>query len=67
MFVKPVIAHFMIDPYQDKETAGHSYGNPGNIDERIALVSGDVPQSDFQIIVKHGDSKKGVLFGKAEN
>jgi len=67
MFMKPVIAHFMIDPNQDQKTAGHSHCKPGNIDERIALVSNDVPQSDFQIIVKHGDSKKGVSFGKTEN
>jgi hypothetical protein len=41
------------DPEADEQAAGHSNGQPGDVDEGVALVAFDVADSDFKIVLKH--------------
>jgi hypothetical protein len=48
-----VIIEFVVDPEEDQDEACHPDGEACDIDERIPLVSSDVPEGDLDVIIKH--------------
>ena len=48
-----VIMEFVVDPKEDQDETCHPDGESCDIDERIGLVSSDVPECDLNIIFKH--------------
>jgi hypothetical protein len=58
-----VIIEFVVDPEEDQDEACHPNGEACDIDERIPLVSSDVPECDLDVIFKHGCfSLRALLF-----
>jgi len=54
IFMELIVAQFVLDPDSDKQAASHTNGQPGDIDEGMAFMPFDVPQSDSQVVFKHG-------------
>jgi len=51
--MKLIVAQFMLDEYDDKESAGESNGQPQDVDSRIAFMSFHIAKSDFYIVFQH--------------
>jgi hypothetical protein len=49
-----IVAQFVLYPDSDKQAASHTNGQPDDIDEGMALMPFDVPQSDSQVVFKQG-------------
>jgi hypothetical protein len=39
---------------KDQETAGHSDGQPGDVEERVSFAFAQVAESNFGVVEKHG-------------
>ena len=48
-----IIAEFVLHIKKDQDAAGDSDGQSQQIDERIPLMAGDVPEGCFEIVFKH--------------
>ena len=53
MVMKLIKAQLILDPEHDQDTAGHSDGQPCDVDEGKRLVSLNIPESHFEVIFKH--------------
>ena len=54
MRMEPVIAEFIPNPEQDKNTAGHPDGQAGDINGCKCFVANNVPERDFEVVEQHG-------------
>ena len=52
--MKAVITEFISDIKQNQSTAGHTNGQPGNVDDRKYLVSPYISHCNFEIAFEHG-------------
>ena len=53
LFMKGVVADFILNPQKDQNAAGHADGQPKNVDKRITQVIFQVPQSKFHVVFEH--------------
>ena len=51
--MEPVVAVFMDDEQQDKQTGADANGEPANIDKAIGLVAQQVAPGDGELALKH--------------
>lgn len=54
-----VESSLVADPEEDQERAGHAGREPGDIEDRVDLVSAEAPEGDLEIVPEHGDSRLG--------
>jgi hypothetical protein len=48
-----VVAPFVVNPKEDQKAAGHTNGQPGDIDEGITLVTAYVTKGGDDIVAYH--------------
>ena len=48
-----VVAQFVADIERDNQAAGHTDGEPGDVDQRIALMSQNVSDGGFNVVFEH--------------
>jgi len=53
MDMKPIIAEFVVDIYEDTDAAGHPYSQAGDIDDGVGLLSFEIPEGNLQVVVEH--------------
>jgi len=53
MFLKPVKTNFVFGIQHNKHAAGQSKRQPGDVNNRENFVSGQVTNSNFQVVFKH--------------
>ncbi len=51
--MKPVIAEFILNPHQDKHTAGHPHYQAGDIDDGKEFVLENITKTNLKIISQH--------------
>ena len=62
VFVVAVVAEFVLDVEHDQHAGRHPNRQPGNVDERVALMLLKMAERDLEIILEHG----GVGWGSGE-
>jgi hypothetical protein len=58
--MKLIVAQFMLDEYDDKESTDESDRKPQDVDSRIAFMSFHIAESDFYIVFKHDKSPNNI-------
>jgi len=53
IFMKPVIAEFILNPQQDKHTTGQAHDQAGNIDKGKEFVLENITKTNLKIISQH--------------
>jgi hypothetical protein len=54
--VDRVVVQLVIDPEENEDEASHSHGQTSYIDDGIAFVSLDIPETHLEVIFKHSGS-----------
>jgi len=55
IYMKTIIAQFVLHPQKDQYATGHADGQPCNIDGGKSLVTDDVPECNFKIVLYHSN------------